>query len=66
MEYVKFPLSKFFEQIDTESKAIALAWQYKDAGQGHRCGRCKRAKHYQHKISVLKSESAFIVGIKPA
>ena len=50
MEYVKFPLSKFFEQIDTESKAIALAWQYKDAGQGHRCYRCKRTKYYQHKI----------------
>jgi transposase-like protein len=50
MRYEEYPLITFFNEVDTEEKAVELVWNYKSDKAGHKCPKCNRKKYYQHRL----------------
>lgn len=48
MIYEEIPVVEFFNRIDSEDKAVELAWKYKNESSTYSCPRCKMKKYYQH------------------
>lgn len=47
MNYEEFPFNSFFNQVNTDQKAIELIWRYKEGEQGFRCNKCGGKQFYQ-------------------